>query len=282
MPLSLGSGRGGYGFGVRSLRPALIAGRTKSYASDRIITPDVPNGSFDLSYSGTSIGVYGADGNLSGSATAASIIDGTGQRFVGSATTYSNGYLWTFAKNAANELRLVRADFSGSIVTPGAKFSTANGTIHNDLCFVYESGSNLIVRAYASASQFELVISKITGQLLSETKTIDSIAGLAAGVYVTEDGMATVENVGKNSTTDLHVNVRISSFNGGLAVTLGLPFSEFIGCQIDSTGTWRPILIGELVYLMSISSYQLPLRYFKRTEFDRYILDLCKKIDFLG
>ena len=103
--LSLNGGRGAYGFGVRAMRPAVIAGRTASYSTNAVIHYDQPNGSFIYTSNYTTLNVYGADGNLSGSVAASAAIDGTGQTFVDRAMTYSAGYFWGFVKKRATNYR---------------------------------------------------------------------------------------------------------------------------------------------------------------------------------
>jgi hypothetical protein len=283
MPLSLGSGRGGYGFGVRAMRPVIIAGRTRAYSNNAVIHYDQPNGSFEYTTNRATLNVYGADGNLSGTVSASTIIDGASQIFVNGAMTYSNGYFWGFAKNAAGEVRLVRADWAGNIVTPGAKFTTANAfVIAENICFVYESGNNLIINSYRSQNQYQIVVSKVTGQVVSETITVNGIVSLAAGTYVTADGTARLASITKPSNTDSHIVISGLVYNGDALVSMNLFSIELLGGEIRLADTWRPVLVGDLILFNSIGSDSLTFNYVTRVEFDRWLTDFCKKFDVAG
>lgn len=287
MSTSLRSLRGGnFGFGVRPMRGALTQARTKNYPARSIVHPSIPNVAFFINAAGSSLTVYGSDGNVAGTALPATLIDGTNQRFHTTFELFTpgDGYFWTLVFNAENEFRLVRANASGAITTVGAKFSVTTASNWSNQLFCYENGGNIVLRVGVGFTAYQHVVSKASGQIVSQN-TVVTTSGGDYGHYVTADGSVTLNQiVVSNEDT---VAVMGLSLNGTVLPAFNIDANNFFGVALPTTvngAHYYVTLAGTYVCLLSgptDNNAQTPFPLIERVEFDRWLKDVVNKFKYV-
>lgn len=279
MPASLRAAGGSYGLGVRPMRGTFISGRTVQYGQRQLFHPSVPNGSFHIDTSFSTLTVIGVDANSQGSATASSLIDGTGQAFSPTFALYSeiDNCFYALVTNAQGEARLVRALFNGTISTPGAKF--ASSFIGNFFC--YEEGNNIVVRFSGSGAVRQQVVSKSNGQPLSPP-TLISESTHHFQQYISEDQSMTFGQMSYDTEGFLYVQGL--SYNGKHVPRLLMSSLEVFGLLFRDGASSGISVMKTGNYLGFINTSNglavAPFPLVERAEFDRWLRDVINKFNY--